>query len=164
MMAIPLEGERKPMVVWQTPFHDERGVFSPDGKWIAYDSDESGPNEVYVRAFSSAAAAARGKWQVSTQGGTRPRWRGDGKELFYLADSNRFSQSTRMMAAGIRTTATGVETDKPRELFPIFVGFGGSPYDVTSDGQRFLVEELSTATGPNQTPLTVVTNWQAGLK
>jgi eukaryotic-like serine/threonine-protein kinase len=164
MMAIPLEGERKPMVVWQTPFHDERGVFSPDGKWIAYDSDESGPNEVYVRAFSSAAAAARGKWQVSTQGGTRPRWRGDGKELFYLADSNRFSQSTRMMAAGIRTTATGVETDKPRELFPIFVGFGGSPYDVTSDGQRFLVEELSTATGPNQTPLTVVTNWQARLK
>ena len=96
---------------------------------------------------------------MSTQGGTRPRWRGDGKELFYLAQSNRIS----MMAAGIRMTATGVETDAPRELFPISVGnFIASPYDVTPDGQRFLAVELSAP--ERAAPPTVVTNWQARLK
>ena len=162
LMALPLEGERKPMVVLQTPFNEGGGVFSPDGKWIAYQSDESGRYEVYVRAFSLAAPAAGGKWQVSTQGGTRPRWRGDGKELFYLAqlDSGR---SARMMAAGIRMTATGVETDTPRELFTLFASPGvASPYDVTPDGQRFLAEELSA--GTRLASLTVVINWQARLK
>jgi serine/threonine protein kinase/Tol biopolymer transport system component len=158
IMTLPLEGERKPMVVLQTPFNEEVGVFSPDGKWIAYQSDESGPEEVYVRAFSAAAAAAGGKWQVSNQGGTRPRWRSDGKELFYLF------QSVRMMAAGIRMTATSVEIDTPRELFPISVPPRFSPYDVTLDGQRFLVEELSATPLRGEAPLTVVTNWQAGLK
>jgi dipeptidyl aminopeptidase/acylaminoacyl peptidase len=164
IMALPLEGERKPMVVLQTPFSEEEGVFSPDGKWIAYQSDESGRDDVYVRAFSPAAAAAGGKWQVSNQGGNHAKWRGDGKELFYLARPNR------MTAAGIRTTATSVETDTPRELFSISVEAGTinpytiNRYDVTPDGQRFLVEELSATAGPGQTPLTVVTNWQAGLK
>jgi Tol biopolymer transport system component len=170
IMALPLEGERKPMVVLQTPFFEGGGVFSPDGRWIAYQSNESGRNEVYARAFPPAAAAAGGQWQVSNQGGTRPRWRGDGKELFYLAlalnpgDSvSHLGQSTRMMAAGIRITATGVETDTPRELFTIFVDAGmASPYDVTPDGQRFLVEEILFTDRP--APLTVVTNWQAGLK
>jgi serine/threonine protein kinase/Tol biopolymer transport system component len=157
IMALPLEGERKPMVVLQTAFNETGGVFSPDGKWIAYQSNESGRNEVYVRALSPAAAVAGGKWQVSNQAGNRPRWRSDGKELFYLAQSNR------MMAAGIRMTATSVETDTARELFPISVDAGtNSPYDVTPDGQRFLVEELSATARP--APLTVVTNWQAGLK
>ena len=157
IMSLPLEGERKPIVVLQTPFNEGLGAFSPDGKWIAYESDESGRYEVYVRAFSPAAAAAGGKWQVSTQGGNRPRWRGDGKELFYLAQPNR------VMAAGIRMTATGVETDTPRELFTISVDpFIASPYDVTPDGQRFLVEELSGT--QRAAPLTVVTNWQARLK
>jgi Tol biopolymer transport system component len=156
IIALPLEGERKPIVVLQTPFNEGGGVFSPDGKWIAYESDESGRLEVYVRAFSPAAAAAGGKWQVSNQGGFRPKWRSDGKELFYLTVPNR------MMATGIRMTATSVETD-PRELFPIsVVNFIASPYDVTPDGQRFLVEELSFTERP--APLTVVTNWQAGLK
>ena len=162
IMALPLEGERKPKVVLQTPFNEGGGVFSPDGKWIAYQSDESGRDEVYVRAFSAAAAAAGGKWQVSAQGGTRPRWRSDGKELFYLAQVNS-ARSARMMAAGIRMTATSVETDAPRELFTLFAHPGiASPYDVTPDGQRFLVEEL-VATA-RLAPLTVVTNWQAGLK
>ena len=97
---------------------------------------------------------------MSNQGGTLPRWRGDGKELFYL------TASSKMMAAGIRTTATSVETDTPRELFTTLVttatGFFTSPYDVTADGQRFLLEELSTTGRPEA--LTVVTNWQAGLK
>jgi serine/threonine protein kinase/Tol biopolymer transport system component len=158
IMALPLEGERKPMVVLQTASNEDDGVFSPDGKWIAYQSNESGRNEVYVRAFSPAAVAAGGKWQVSNQGGNKPRWRSDGKELFYLF------QSVRMMAAGIRMTATGVETDTPRELFPISVPPRFSPYDVTLDGQRFLVEELSATPLRGEAPLTVVTNWQAGLK
>jgi eukaryotic-like serine/threonine-protein kinase len=162
IMALPLEGERKPIVVLQTSFNEGAGVFSPDGKWIAYQSDESGRDEVYVRAFSAAAAAAGGKWQVSAQGGTRPRWRGDGKELFYLAQLNS-ARSARMMAAGIRITATGVETDAPRELFTVFASPGiASAYDITPDGQRFLVEELTASA--RLAPLTVVTNWQARLK
>jgi Tol biopolymer transport system component/DNA-binding winged helix-turn-helix (wHTH) protein len=161
IMALPLEGERKPMVVLRTPFNEREGVFSPDGKWIAYVSDESGLDEVYVRAFPPAAAG--GKWQVSSQRGRRPRWRSDGKELFYLAQSNRFAQSIRMMAAGIGMKADSVEIDTPRELFPISVDLGtSSPYDVTPDGQRFLVEEPSTTA--RVAPLTVVTNWQAELK
>jgi eukaryotic-like serine/threonine-protein kinase len=155
--ALPLEGDRKPIVVLQTPFNEQGGVFSPDGKWIAYQSDESGRVEVYVSAFSPNAATAGGKWQVSKQSGSRPRWRGDGKELFYL------EQSVKIMAAGIRTTATSVEPDTPRELFPISVPVNiPSPYDVTADGQRFLVEELTSA--GRTSPLTVLVNWQAGLK
>ncbi|HEV2198667.1 MAG TPA: protein kinase [Bryobacteraceae bacterium] len=158
LMALPLEGERKPMGVLQTPFNEGGGMFSPDGKWVAYYSNESGQDEAYVRAFSPAAPSAGGKWQVSNQGGMWPRWRSDGKELFYLN-----LRPTRMMAAGIRMTATGVETDTPHELFRISVNAGiTSPYDVTPDGQRFLVEEVSVA--EHAAPLTVVTNWRAGLK
>src|SRR5260370_36422570 len=108
IVVLPLEGERKPMVVLQTSFDEGGGVFSPDGKWVAYQSNESGRLEIYVRSFSPAAAAAGGKWQVSNQGGTAPRWRGDGKELFYLG------RNSKRMAAGLRTTATRLETAAPR--------------------------------------------------
>ncbi len=146
-------GEHKPMPVLQTPFNESDAYFSPDGKWIAYTSNESKRNEVYVMAFPPSG----GKWQISTQGGRHPRWRADGKEIFYVSVDNK------MMAEGIRTAATTVETGKPVELFP-FVANSNilSPYDVTADGRRFLAEEQST--GTRVSPLTVIANWQAGLK
>ncbi|HEV2202187.1 MAG TPA: protein kinase [Bryobacteraceae bacterium] len=157
LWALPLEGERKSVPVVQTPFDDLAGRFSPDGKWVAYVSSESGRLEVYVQAFPGAPSAPRGKWQVSSQGGVAPVWRGDGRELFFL------SPDVKMMAAGIRPATTGVEMDTPRELFATAATrFTNSPYDVTADGQRFLVEEISGA--PNAVPLTVVVHWQAGLK
>jgi eukaryotic-like serine/threonine-protein kinase len=156
LWALPLEGERKPVAVLQTPFSDMAAQFSPDGKWIAYQSDASGRFEVYVRAFPVSGSP----WQVSKQGGSLPRWRADGKELFYLGRNG-----SSVMAAGIRVAGASVQSDTPRELFPIspVPAVLTSPYDVTADGQRFLVIQRS-ASEQGPAPLTVVTNWQAGLK
>ena len=178
LWALPLEapggssgpGARKPILVLQTPFRERHAVFSPDGKWIAYTSDESGQDEVYVMAFAGAPASGGGagtkvpggKWQISNQGGTRPKWRGDGKELFYVSVAG-----SNIMAVGIRTSATGAESDTPRLLFttPGLAPPGPvpSPYDVAADGQRFLML-LPPGSRRGVAPLTVVVNWQAGLK
>jgi Tol biopolymer transport system component len=152
LWALPLDGDRKPVPVLQSPFDEFRGQFSPDGKWIAYDSNEAGRTEVYIRAFPSSA----GKWQISNRGGGIPRWRADGKELFYV------SSDLKMMAVTIRASAAGVEADTPRELFAALLAGLTSPYDVAADGQRFLLSERPEAQGG--APLTVVLNWQAALK
>lgn len=123
--------------------------FSPDGKWVAYASSESGRLEVYVQPFPAAGA----KWQVSTAGGEQPRWRRDGKELFYLAPDRT------LMA--LRITVPGVfDTEAPQPLFQIpYVSVGdinvSQTYDVTADGSRFLF--ASADPGSPQSPLTVVT-------
>ncbi len=146
-------GEHKPMPVLQTSFGESDAYFSPDGKWIVYTSDESKRNEVYVTAFPPSG----GRWQISTQGGSHPRWRADGKELFYVSSGNK------MMAEEIRIAGATVETGKPTELFP-FVADANilSPYDVTADGRRFIV--LEQVAGTRSSPLTLIVNWQAGLK
>lgn len=160
LWALPLEGGRKPRVIVQAPYDASDGQFSPDGKWVAYTSNESGRNEVYVKAFSDSDVNGEGRWQVSNQGGHAPRWRADGRELFYLSIDNR-----KLMASGIRTAAQGVEAETLRELFPASVpadpGYGGYPYDVTADGKRFLIEETTTS---QSAPLTVLVNWQAKLR
>jgi len=152
LWVLPPDGERKPMPVLQSPYIESAGQFSPDGKWIAYHSTESGRFEVYIRAFPSSA----GKWQISNRGGAIPQWRADGKELFYV------SPDLKMTAVTIRASAAGVEADTPRELFTAPVAGLISVYDVAADGQRFLLVERPEAQG--SAPLTVVVNWQAGLK
>jgi eukaryotic-like serine/threonine-protein kinase len=153
LWALPLDGDRKPVPVLQSPFVESAGQFSPDGKWIAYHSTESGRFDVYICAFPSSA----GKWQISDRGGAIPRWRADGKELFYV------SPDLKMMAVTIRASAAGVEAETPRELFTYPAPGFNSPYDVAADGQRFLLAERSEAQG-GAPPLTVVVNWQAALK
>ena len=81
LWAAPMAGDRKPFPVVQTPFDETAGQFSPDGRWVAYQSNESRPVQIYVRPFPGPG----GPWQVSTAGGSQPRWRPDGKELFYVA-------------------------------------------------------------------------------
>jgi Tol biopolymer transport system component len=131
LWALPLEGERKPMLVVQTPFTEYRGRFSPDGRWVAYVSDESGQGQVYIQAFPGAPSAPKGKWQVSSQGGIAPEWRGDGREIYFL------QRDGKMMAANIRATAAGVEVETPRELFGTPAYFiPGFPYDVTEMGHK----------------------------
>jgi Tol biopolymer transport system component len=131
------------------------GQFSPDGKWVAYASNETGKWEIYVTSFPDA----RGKWQVSTGGGEQPRWRGDGKELFYL------SADGKMMAAPV-TLGAGFNAGTPVALFQatprqpvtnadLFV------YDVTRDGQRFLIN--TPVKQADTTPMTVILNWTAKL-
>jgi eukaryotic-like serine/threonine-protein kinase len=154
LMILPLDGPvpRTPIPFVQTPFDEKDGAFSPDGKWIAYDSNESGETEVYIQSFPPSG----GKWQVSNGGGSYPRWRGDGKELFY-----RETPLGSVMAAGIHTSPGRVDIDPPHRIFE----WGGPPtYDVASDGQRFLMLEPPGADRAITEPLLIVTNWHAGWK
>src|SRR4029077_20755384 len=96
LMLLPLTGDRKPVSFLSTPFNEQQGVFSPDGKWVAYQSDESGTDEVYVRPFPGPGGAAL----VSVGGGHSPRWSGDGKELYYI------SPDFKLMAAKVRVQGT----------------------------------------------------------
>ncbi len=109
LWILPLLGDRKPFPILQSSYSEANGEFSNDGKWIAYDSDESGKTEVYVRPFPDVQS---GKWQVSSGGGTLPRWRRDGKELFYV------SADADLMAVDI-STVSGFQAGLPKRLFSL---------------------------------------------
>jgi Tol biopolymer transport system component len=132
------------------------GQFSPDGKWVAYNSNETGKWEIYVTSFPEP----HGKWQISTTGGEQPRWRGDGKELFYL------SSDGRMMGVPVSTGAS-FSSGTPVALFQANPAVPVSylnifDYAVTRDGQRFLI---NTVMKPEQRiPMAVVLNWNVGMK
>ena len=134
----------------------KNGQFSPDGRWVAYTSNETGKWEIYVTSFPEA----HGKWQVSVGGGEQPRWRGDGKELFYLSGEGK------MMAAPV-TVEGNFDAGKSVALFQATprqpVSFNDyTAYDVSRDGQKFLI--LTQAKNPDTKPMTVVLNWDAELK
>ena len=139
---------RKGSPLFQSKFVDGAGLFSPNGRWIAYISDESGQREVYVQPFPPNGA----KWQISSKGGRAPRWRRDGKELFF------FGLDTRLQSAAVNTEGTTFSAGVPQSLFEARV-IGG--YDVSMDGQRFLINQTVAEDAP--APLTVVLNWTAGL-
>jgi eukaryotic-like serine/threonine-protein kinase len=141
-------GASKPYPFLQTEFNETQAKFSPDGHWIAYESNEPGRYEVYVTRFPGPG----GKKQISTAGGVAPRWRPDGRGLFYVAPDNR------LMTAELDTKDGTVEVKKVDALF----GPVTNNYDVSSDGQKFLV--LVQPEGETGGPLTVVQNWTAGLK
>ena len=126
-----------------TPFSEGSARFSPDGKWLAYVSDETGKDEVYVQPFPPTGA----KWQISVAGGNAPRWRGDGKEFFYTGlDFVRKAVEIK--------TSPGFEAGVPKDLFKTPNAWGS---DVTPDGQRFLVNMPAADNPPS--PTTVVLNW-----
>jgi Tol biopolymer transport system component len=151
LRVLPLSGDRKTSVFLQTPFNEGEGRFSHDGRWIAYASNESGRSEVYVTPFPQPS----GKWQISTAGGTSPRWRRDGREMYYLAPDNR------LMSALVSGEGSAFQVGVVRPLFETRPRSGpGSTYDVSADGQRFLVNTAARETTP--TPLTLVVNWTAG--
>jgi len=145
--VLPLFGDRTPMKILGTPYNESQGQFAPDGKSFAFVSDESGQPQVYLQSFPSPTLQA----QVSTGGGTQPRWRPDGRELFYLAPHGK------IMAVSMRGSAT-LETDAPRPLFntPLDSGALRQTYAVSPDGQRFL---LQTPSASSSSTLTVVLNW-----
>jgi eukaryotic-like serine/threonine-protein kinase len=156
LLVLPTS-DPKPVPFLQTEFFEEQGRFSPNGRWVAYVSNQSGQSEVYVRGFaadfSSGSASTGGSVLVSRGGGTAPRWRGDGRELFYLAPNGT------MMAVEV---AAGQDFDAgaPTPLFQ--TPRGAIVGDVTGDGKRFL---LVTPAGPSASvAFTVVLNWTAGLK
>ena len=129
-MVLPLTGDRTPFPFLSTPFNELEGVFSPDGNWVAYQSNESGRFEVYVRPFPGPG----GQSVVSTGGGNSPRWRPDGKELYYLAPD------ARLMAATVVTQGATLTPGTPEALFQTHItqGTNRQQYDVARDG-RFLI-------------------------
>jgi eukaryotic-like serine/threonine-protein kinase len=154
LWVLPLFGERRPEPFVRTDFQESSGRFSPDGRFVAYVSNESGRYEVYVQSFP----ASGGKWQVSNGGGASPRWRRDGRELFYL------SADGKLMSVEVDGSSDRFEAGVPAPLFEPRVGAisGDSPYDVAADGRRFLVKVPVGENAP--APVTVVLNWTADLK
>ena len=152
LWVLPVSGERKPFAFLQTEFNERSGAFSPDSKWIAYDSDESGRREIYVQPFPPSGA----KWQISKSGGTVPKWRRDGRELFYLGADGK------LMAVAINAGAT-FQASIPAPLFDHRVLNPLARFAVTRDGKRFLIP-ASLAAAATASPVTVVINWMAGLK
>jgi Tol biopolymer transport system component len=142
----------KPIPFLNAEFNESQGQFSPDSRWMAYVSDESGTQQVYVQSFPRLG----GQRQISTEGGTQPRWRRDGKELFYLAPDRK------LMAVSVKM-GVAFEADTPRALFQTELNTGDlrQSYAVSADGQRFL---LNTPLEGGPPPITVVLNWPALLK
>jgi Tol biopolymer transport system component len=155
--ALPLFGERKPFPLVSTPPVERQATFSPDGRWFAYQSVESGQVQIYVQPFPPTG----GKFQVSKDGGAMAAWRQDGKELFFL------SSDSKMMAATVDTTGQ-FQHGVPTPLFTVAAGENnaagiiGKQYAVTKDGQRFLVNVNQQQS--NAIPLTVVVNWLAAVQ
>jgi Tol biopolymer transport system component len=156
--VLPLDGKQQPSVFLKSKFEERLAKFSPDGHWVAYTSDESGRAEIYLRPFP----ASSGEFPVSTMGGIAPRWRQDGRELYYIAPDSK------LMAVSVTMTARGPELGTPVALFRPRIVHGGTltiginwQYDVAPDG-RFLINV--TSSDAVTAPITVIQNWQAGIK
>jgi serine/threonine protein kinase len=157
--ALPLSGDRKAFPVVQTPANEVEGQLSPDARWLAYVASESGDTQVYVQSFPKADFRTR----ISTSGGSMPRWRSDGKEIFYI------SKESRLIAVPIAAAET-FHVGDPKVLFEIQLAEIAQPptngaefvYSVSPDGQRFLVNSLADA--QPQQPITVILNWHSLLK
>ncbi len=167
LWLLPLSGDRKPSPLLHTPFTESHGQISPDGKWLAYYSNETGRAEVYVQPFPGGA----GKWQISTSGGVFPRWRRDGRELFYMIPIT----GGKMMGVDVKSIGSTFDAGTPKDLFDspyvnlahTGIAAGAGPYHtfaVSPDGQRFLIPHpASGATADLVMPVVVVENWAAGL-
>lgn len=148
MWILRLADGQKPFPFLQTEFNEWNAVFSPDGHWLAYQSDESGRFEIYIAPFPGPG----GKWQISSGGGVWPKWRSDGKALYYLANQGK------LMEVPVTTRGSAVQAGVPRQLFQVR---SIENYGPTPDGKRFVIlagEERAPA------PLNLVTNWTVGLK
>jgi Tol biopolymer transport system component len=153
LIALPLAGGATlPLALSQG--HDDEGAFSPDGRLIAYVSDESGQREVYVAAFPGPS----GKWQVSQNGGTEPRWRADGRELFFFAPDNR------LMAAQVQIGDGSFQVGAIVPLFQSRTMGWGWRYDVSKDGQQFLVDTALPDDSSTSSEITLILNWPELLK
>jgi serine/threonine protein kinase/Tol biopolymer transport system component len=153
--VVPQSGNDEPQPFLRTSSNETDGTFSPDGRWVAYTSDESGREEITVGPFPGPG----GKWQISTGGGTQPRWSPDGRELFFLEGG------TKLMAVAVDGRGAALNVGVVRMLFEArfrtenYLGYGvGSVYDVSPDGRRFLINVVDSERRA-QTPITVVTNW-----
>jgi hypothetical protein len=161
LFALPLSGDKKPILLLHSEFNEVQGTVSPDGRWLAYASDESGSYEIYVQPFGpTSSKPSNEKSQISIGGGRDPHWRGDGRELFYLKPNRK------MMAVAVKTDGESFVRSTPQPLFDVrfpVEDTGGSRYAVSADGKRFLMA-ADPETSSESPPLHVTVNWLAGLK
>jgi hypothetical protein len=150
--VIPMTGDKKPVTILREPFDHSDPKISPNSKWMAYASDESGRFEINVVSFPKP----EGKWQISVNGGTRPRWRQDGKEIFFL------SPSGQLMAVDVNGDGPVFQKGVPKALFnvpgPRTQGWFYN-YDVAQNGQRILFNKVVESSEPPR--ITVISNWQS---
>jgi Tol biopolymer transport system component len=154
LWLLPPGGERTPRRLFGSPARESQGQVSGDGRWIAYTSSETGESAVYIAAFPSLAH----RWQVSRIGGSGPRWRADGQELFFVSQ-----RSSMVTSVALQPASDGLRIGEIRPLFRATLRSilsEGRPWDVTADGQRFLVNSAA----PQSEPLTLVQNWPARLR
>jgi eukaryotic-like serine/threonine-protein kinase len=154
IFILPLFGDRKPFSFLQTTFNEGNAVFSPDGRWVAYQSNESGKGEVYIMPFPQPG----GKWQVSQGGGLNPRWRPDGQAVFYRTPDDK------LMEASVSAKGSALEVGTPKQIAKVaFAELGGTGwvYDVAPKGDRFIFLRPEQAAS---TPVTLVTHWVEGIK
>jgi Tol biopolymer transport system component len=150
--VLPLFGDRKPFAYLQTPYNERDGKFSPDGKFVAYTSEENGGDDIYVQSFPASTE----KWTISTHGGSSPHWSRDGRELFYMQNDGK------VMAVAIKT-APSFEAGVPQALFDVTAARSAREDDfaVSNDGQRLLFISRGSSEGVLP-PLVVVLNWSLG--
>jgi hypothetical protein len=166
LLSLPTQGDRKPKVLPDSPFPRGGFRFSPDGRWLAYAFNElsryadyftakdTPAAEIYIAAFPAMTPVQR----VSTAGGCAPHWRRDGRELFYV------SQNGTVMSVDVKAAGETLEAGTPRPLFQLAIGdtsYCAARYDVTGDGEKFLVMEASSSADEQ---MHIVTNWDAALR
>jgi Tol biopolymer transport system component len=156
LWALPLDGDREPFPVVQTDSDEGFGQFSPDGRWIAYQSNESGRVEIYLSPFPGPGR----QWRISTAGGSLARWSPDGNELFYIAPD----RSLMSVPIGFANDGQSVDIGNPVPLFDTGVGSSPNPvgatryfYAVSPDGERFLINTF--VEDATSSPITVILNW-----
>jgi Tol biopolymer transport system component len=150
--VLPLFGDRKAFPYLQSEFSEFDARLSPDGRWLAYVSDETGRLEVYIQTFP----APGGKWQVSTSGGSHPVWSRNGKEIFFI------SEDRRITAVEVGAEGAKFEASVPKPLFKQRMVLGaGTSFDVGPDGRFLIPSQLEQVAAA---PMTVVVNWASGLK
>jgi Tol biopolymer transport system component len=148
---MPLDNDHKPQPFLTSSRDMALGQFSPDGRWVLYTSDETGVLEVYVTGFPGP----RGKWQISSDGGDFPRWRPDGKAIYYWSGS-------QLMEAEVDAKGATVEVTRVRKVLTaaVSLAYYDSPFDIGADG-RILVNVFDVG---EMRPLTLVTNWTANVQ
>ena len=152
LWVLPLFNQGKPFPIVQTTFEERDGQISPDGKWMAYRNNETGRWEIYITAFPGGGA----KWQVSTNGGTNPRWRKDGRELYFL------DPSENIVAVDVKAAGNAVNLGVPHHLFQaLAIQPEYGPFDVTDDGKKFLLNSGNMKEG--SAPFTLIQNWPSEL-
>ena len=159
---LPFGGDRKPSPLLQATFNESHSQISPNGKWIAYQSNESGRVEIYVRPFP----AGEGKWQISANGGGNARWRPDGSEIFYMTSGSL----GKLMSVKVTPAGPAFEYGDSTELFDsgyvnFTHGLAYHTYAVSPDGQRFLIPRPESAADAEvaPAPIIVVVNWTRAL-